>query len=554
MLHFMLIAIFACVVMADQFRPSEGVVPSGDRQPLPFWSADGSAGVLAITWGIAIALVIAQLVAGRIARRRLEQTGEYSAVMRFDRVVLSARWLAVMSHATCVLALGSLAANRAIVGNVVVLDELLTSAPALLVIIAGWWASFPMDRLMREAVMVRSLDRSRPVFRGPTRIGHVLMQVRHQVLLVLVPMSALTAISELSPGVIAFASAKLEHAAGGVGAFGRWLATSDGQSLSHTVIQITGVVLLLALMPLGIRWLWDTVPIRSGTMAEDLLGLCHRNGVRARELLLWRTDGTMINGAVIGVFGRARHILLTDALLNDLPIDQVRAVLAHELGHIRHRHIIWLGLALISSVLVLTFLIGIAINLTLAALMVERLPAWVEYAGATGAILGAFVIFGWVSRKFEWQADAFAAVALSRDELAASDTMNASASLTNAGFNPVAQNSTIITSAMGQISLQLTPPGLPVVTPNAVTPNAVRAMAGALDSVAALNHIPRRRFAFRHGSIQTRIENLVALEGASLGALPIDRTARRIKLVTIVLTVLAAIALVLDTLAHAGAV
>ncbi len=551
----MLIAIFACVVMADQFRPSEGVVPSGDRQPLPFWSADGSAGVLAITWGIAIALVIAQLVAGRIARRRLERSGEYSAVMRFDRVVLCARWLGVMSHATCVLALGSLAANRAIVGNVVVLDELLTSAPALLVIIAGWWASFPMDRLMREAVMVRSLDRSRPVFRGPTRIGHVLMQLRHQVLLVLVPMSALTAISELSPGVIAFASAKLEHGSGGVGAFGRWLATSDGQSLSHTVIQLTGVVLLLAIMPLGIRWLWDTVPIRSGTMAEDLLGLCHRNGVRARELLLWRTGGTMINGAVIGVLGRARHILLTDALLNDLPIDQVRAVLAHELGHIRHRHIIWLGLALISSVLVLTFLIGIAINFTLAALMVERLPAWVEYAGATGAILGAFVIFGWVSRRFEWQADAFAAVALSRDELATSGTMTASAaSLTNTVFNPVAPNSTIITSATGQISLQPTPPGPPVVTSNAVTPNAVRAMAGALDSVAALNHIPRRRFAFRHGSIQTRIENLVALEGASLGALPIDRTARRIKLVTIVLTVLAAIALVLDTLAHAGAV
>ncbi len=406
---------------------------------------------------------------------------------------------------------------------------------------------------MREAAMVRSLDRSRPVFRGPTRIGHVLMQVRHQVLLVLVPMSALTAISELSPGVIAFASAKLEHAAGVVGAFGRWLSTSDGQSLSHTMIQLAGVVLLLALMPLGIRWLWDTVPIRSGAMAEDLLGLCHRNGVRARELLLWRTHGTMINGAVIGVLGRARHILLTDALLDDLPIDQVRAVLAHELGHVRHRHIIWLGLALISSVLVLTFIIGIAINLTLAAFMVERLPGWVEYAGATGAILGAFVIFGWVSRRFEWQADAFAAVALSRDELAASGTMNANAaSLTNSGVDPIAPNSTIITSAMGEISVQPTPPTPP--GPPIVTLNAVRAMAGALDSVAALNHIPRRRFAFRHGSIQTRIENLVALEGASLGALPIDRTARRIKLITIVMTILAAAALVWDTLAHANAV
>ncbi len=503
----MLIAIFGCVVVSDRLHAIAPGVGSGH-----------ALGVLGLSWGVSIALVVIQLIAGRVALRRLQRTGQYSAVARFDQVVLASRWAGVLAHVIATLMLGSLSATRHFVGDLVLIDELLASVPALLVITAGWWASYPMDRLMREAALVGSLDRSRPVFDGPTRLGHVVMQVRHQMLLVLAPVSALTALGETSPRVIEFASDRLLPMRGWLGGLGRWLSTAEGQSLAHSGVQLTGVVVLMAMLPLGIRWLWDTIPIRSGALAEDLLGLCHRNHVRAREILLWRTHGTMINGAVIGVFGRARHILLTDALIDDLPMPQVRAVLAHELGHVRHTHIIWLGLSLMSTLLVFTAALSVGIWFVMRAAGFEvplsAEPTVIEYLGGGLAILGAFAAFGWISRRFEWQADAFAVAALSRDEHLANLE------------RPLEERA----------------------APGVVTPAAARAMAGALESIAILNHIPRHRFAFRHGSIERRVRNILSLEGRALSNLPIDRTSRWIKRCVALMSALALAAIVLEAL------
>ena len=62
-----------------------------------------------------------------------------------------------------------------------------------------------------------------------------------------------------------------------------------------------------------------------------------------------------------------------------------------------------------------------------------------------------------------------------------------------------------------------------------VTAEATAAMAGALRTVARLNHIPMARKSFRHGSIRTRIEKLEALLGRPVRGLWADVVARRIK-------------------------
>ncbi len=98
-------------------------------------------------------------------------------------------------------------------------------------------------------------------------------------------------------------------------------------------------------------------------------------------------------------------------------------------------------------------------------------------------IIVAFGGFGWISRRFEWQADAFAAKQLSRDEPGAA----------------------------------------------AVTQEAVEAMCGALGTVAALNHMNPGAKSFRHGSISLRQQRLRRLVGVPLDRLPIDRTARWMK-------------------------
>jgi len=215
--------------------------------------------------------------------------------------------------------------------------------------------------------------------------------------------------------------------------------------------------------------------------------------VKVRDILLWRTDGTSLNGAVIGVVGRARHILLTDALLEMLPLDQVRAVLAHEIAHVKLRHIPWLALVAFSTLALLS-VIGEFALLTLK-LSADDPVSVIELSLVTLMLGTTALVFGFVSRRFEWQADAYAAKMLSEPDPA-------------------------MPTPADEVFDR--PAGL-------VHTRAVSAMIGALDMVSKLNHIPLGRFSFRHGSMRRRMENLVLIELQSVDSLPIDRVCNRIK-------------------------
>jgi len=113
---------------------------------------------------------------------------------------------------------------------------------------------------------------------------------------------------------------------------------------------------------------------------------------------------------------------------------------------------------------------------------------WLGASNIAAAVLGlgaALGIFGCISRRFEWQADAFAAQRLS-----------------------VEGGADVVTSA------------------------AAGAMQGALQTVAELGHVPTGRFSFRHGSILTRQRRLQRLVGTSVQRAPIDQTSGRIKVAT----------------------
>jgi STE24 endopeptidase len=238
------------------------------------------------------------------------------------------------------------------------------------------------------------------------------------------------------------------------------------------------------LMPLVLRRVWDTIDLHPGPLREDLIAMCRDHRIRVRQVLLWRTHGTMINGAVLGLIGPARYIMLTDALLEMLPGEQVRAVMAHELGHIRRWHMPWLAAAAITAILLSSTAFWVI--LAMAA------PDWAQTEQGHGLVLlggivAGLVAFGFASRRFEWQADAFAVQHLS-------------------GWR-------------GRRGDERVP----------IAPEAVSAMAGALGAVAALNHIPLRRFTWRHGSIASRQQRLMRLIGAPAGRLWPDREAALVK-------------------------
>ncbi|WP_158837469.1 M48 family metallopeptidase [Polaribacter sp. L3A8] len=113
-------------------------------------------------------------------------------------------------------------------------------------------------------------------------------------------------------------------------------------------------------------------------------------------------------------FGSQKRITLYDTLINDLNTDEIVAVLAHEVGHYKRKHIIF---NLISSILLTgftLFILSLFINTPVLseALGVAKpsfhigLIAFGILYSPISEITGLFM--NYMSRKFEYQADNFA--------------------------------------------------------------------------------------------------------------------------------------------------
>ena len=82
-------------------------------------------------------------------------------------------------------------------------------------------------------------------------------------------------------------------------------------------------------------------PLPDRELAEDLQGLAKRVGVPIREVLVADASRrtTKVNAYVSGL-GRTRRLVLFDTLLERGKLRGLRLIVAHELGHRRHGHIV----------------------------------------------------------------------------------------------------------------------------------------------------------------------------------------------------------------------
>ncbi len=407
--------------------------------------------------------------------RQIDRSGAWRAFALAERMLAAMRLALVAAFVSAVLWSGWLVQVRELVGgNLIVIDEAVALAPTFIALTLGWWSYEPIEQRLRSATVLRELEGKGHLESAPERWGYVLEQARHQLLIVIVPLALIAAWAETVDKATKLAGGRWE-----------WLQSDWGAALIGAV-HIGGVLAIMALMPLGLRVLWRTTPLGPGPLRESLTGLCRRQEVRCREVLVWHTHSGMLNGAVIGVLPWLRYILLTDALLDSLESKQVEAVMAHEVAHARRHHLPWLIAVLVGA--------G-ALGWAGAGLLLG--PP--EGAGGSHAMLEAILplsaaaglgllVLGFVSRRFEEQADAFAVQHLS-------------------GWSAARRDSSGPT----------------------VSAEAAEAMAGALGMVAAMNHIPRERFTFRHGSIAGRQAKIRALVGQDSDRLPIDRTVVVIK-------------------------
>jgi Zn-dependent protease with chaperone function len=206
-----------------------------------------------------------------------------------------------------------------------------------------------------------------------------------------------------------------------------WLLAKAGMPLGPEAAKAAGEAWMLALaaaaviagMPLAARAMWRCRSMPAGPERARLEALCARAGVKFRDILIWEKGARwLINAAVLGMWGRFRYVLFSERLLAVLPAAEADAVLAHELGHARQRHIPWLIAALCG------FLAVVDAGLSWAP-PGEPGPVttWDALNGALAAVcvLALFMasIFGPLMRLFERQADAEAARLTGRSAIAA---------------------------------------------------------------------------------------------------------------------------------------
>jgi STE24 endopeptidase len=82
-------------------------------------------------------------------------------------------------------------------------------------------------------------------------------------------------------------------------------------------------------------------PLENDDLKNRLVRLSERAGTKVRGIYKWHLSekSNKANAALTGL-GATRRIILADTLLDHYSADEIEAVLAHELGHHVHRHIL----------------------------------------------------------------------------------------------------------------------------------------------------------------------------------------------------------------------
>ncbi len=222
-------------------------------------------------------------------------------------------------------------------------------------------------------------------------------------------------------------------------AWGEFLADwAKGLGIGWVLVLVVGL-LVLACFAAWPRWGWALATAAVGALAllytaaaplvvdplfnrftrmadrdmeERLLDLARAGGVPAREV--WVADASRRSRTVNAYFtglGSTRRIVVYDTLVGKFPPAETALVVAHEVGHWRHRHIA-LGLALGIAGAGLGLFLGQAVLSRLADSgwrglsgrgdPVLVLPAYALYLTLS---LAALLPSNWISRRMEVQAD-----------------------------------------------------------------------------------------------------------------------------------------------------
>jgi Zn-dependent protease with chaperone function len=260
--------------------------------------------------------------------------------------------------------------------------ELAVPLPYFLVLFGGWLLYYDAEKLLHTTGGARSF---------PTRLGYVSGHARLLGLMVGLPVGLYAGLQTL-------------------GRFYPDVASADAFRVASRAL----LPRLAMVMPLLAKPLLGRRRLPRGPTRDRLEALARRLRFRYTDLLLWPTHGTMANALIAGLIPQARYVVFTDRILDEFPADEVDAIFGHEVGHQRHGHL-WLYAA---------FILLSVIDLTALALwgqpwlvrtfhLTAEAPWWLALPPVGLAAGYIFLVFGFLSRRCERQADVFGCRAVS---------------------------------------------------------------------------------------------------------------------------------------------
>jgi len=201
-----------------------------------------------------------------------------------------------------------------------------------------------------------------------------------------------------------------------VGSLHDHLNTPLGQVIFFALLLI---IFMICAPPLVVR-LWSCHPLQPGSRRSLIERFCREEDFQVREIVRWPSSGAVfLTAGVMGLHRSCRYLLVTEGLLQILDDDELRAVLAHEMGHVKERHLFFYLVFLLGYLVLAYPLSTVSFFLVLASDIPLRMIGGTDYQLLTVMSLLSTLplllllvfyfrfLFGFFIRNFERQADLY---------------------------------------------------------------------------------------------------------------------------------------------------
>ncbi len=167
--------------------------------------------------------------------------------------------------------------------------------------------------------------------------------------------------------------------------------------------------LVTIFIPYFIQRLWQCQPLPDSPLRSSLDAICQQLQFKHGGFKVWTIMQQALTAGIIGIVPHFRYIMFTQRILAEFPKEEIEAIVIHEIGHSRYKHLVFYPLLMIgiilSTHLILPLYNQILFRHFFLSLTVYSILEFILYALTLGILFR--LIFGFFSRLFERQADLY---------------------------------------------------------------------------------------------------------------------------------------------------